>query len=209
MKRLFTKAAAAFAVIIALGFSNNVQAQLEAGSVIIEPYYGMTSGKTVFTALTSVVGTSTYSAMGPLGLRFQYSLSESFAVGVDGHYATQKTEWVGEVDEWNNVTGEYDTYSYDYSAKRDRIRIMFRTSWEFVNNEKFQLNWANSFGWRNATWTFESTQDGWSESIESVNPIAFRTAIGVRYLFTENLGLNGEFGFGGGSIANLGLTIKL
>ena len=94
---------------------------------------------------------------------------------------------------------------------------MLRTSWEFVNNDNFQMHWANSIGYRMAPWDFEITSsndesaslsdivdvgDGW--------PLAFRTAIGIRYFINENIGLNMEvIGLSGGSLMNVGVSFKL
>ena len=92
------------------------------------------------------------------------------------------------------------------------IRAMVRTSWEFYNTEKFQINWANSVGYRNVDWsvTGEDSETYDLSLLDAVSsPLALRTAIGLRYLFTENIGLSMEFGLGGGNRINAGLAFKL
>ena len=81
---------------------------------------------------------------------------------------------------------------------------MVRTSWEIIHKKSFQLFWANSVGFRSANWS------GDFAGFEVVSsPLALRTAMGMRYFFTESIGLSLEFGLGGGSSVCLGGAIKL
>ncbi len=127
-------------------------------------------------------------------------VGEKFGIGVDANYSNQELTYVD--------YGSDGVTQYDYTLGRSRA--MVRTSWEFVNNERFQVNWANSFGYRTATWSYDSNEPGYvGDEVVGLNPIAFRTAIWFRVLFTENIGLNTDVGFGAGSLMNLGLTVKL
>ena len=65
-------------------------------------------------------------------------------------------------------------------------------------------------GWRSKSWTFESNQPDYDPgTFESLNPIAFRIALGGSYYFTDNIELNLELGLGGGGLARGGIAFKL
>ena len=74
---------------------------------------------------------------------------------------------------------------------------------------KFQVNWANSIGYRTASWTVTGVDAGGIDVLTVSFPLALRTAIGMRYFLTESIGLNAELGLGGGSNVHAGLTFKL
>ena len=137
--------------------------------------------------------------------------SEKFGLGLDINYSSRKVD--GNTGSFQDNNGNNQNFTYD--LKQDVIRLMIRTSWEFINNEKLQMNWANSIGYRSSTWTFNVT-DNSSASENDLSydflssPLAFRTAIGIRYFIIENFGFNFEVvGLSGGAFMNGGLTLKL
>ena len=137
--------------------------------------------------------------------------SDKFGVGIDLNYTSRSASVVDVI--FTDITGNTDYFDADIT--QSIIRAMLRTSWEFVNTEKFQMNWANSIGYRMAPWDFTITSNDTSGSLSDIIdvgdgwPLAFRTAIGIRYFATDNIGLNMELiGLSGGSLMNAGVSFK-
>ena len=139
--------------------------------------------------------------------------SDKFGIGLDLNY-TSRSSSVKNVAFQDSITGLTDYFDADIN--QNITRIMVRFSWEFVNDEKIQMHWANSIGYRTAPWDFTVTTDDESASLSDVVdvgdgwPLAFRTAIGLRYFFTDNIGLNMDLiGLSGGAFMNAGLSLNI
>ena len=186
--------------------------QLQSGDILIESNYGFIGGKGLWGAIVEEFG-SEVELVGPATFRFQYMTSDKFGIGLDFNY-TSRSSSVNNVAFQDRIKGLTDYFDADINQKITRIMVRF--SWEFVNDEKIQMNWANSIGYRTAPWDFTVTTDDESASLSDVVdvgdgwPLAFRTAIGLRYLFTDNIGLNMDLiGLSGGAFMNAGLSFKL
>ena len=191
-------------VTIGLMLSNSmaVNAQHEKGKIQIDLYHGLPQHTGIlFRAISSVTVDETVEikTLGNLGLRFQYYLAPKFALGIDANYTNR------------SATINYALTGFEEKIQQTVIRAMLRTSWEFVKSGGFEMNWNNSIGLRNASWNWSATDPDltintdWNGGV----PIAFRSALGFRYMFTENVGLNLEVGVLGGALLNGGLTIAL
>ena len=191
-------------VTIGLMLSNcmAVNAQHEKGKIQIDLYHGLPQHTGIlFRAISSVTVDETVEikTLGNLGLRFQYYLAPKFALGIDANYTNR------------SATINYALTGFEEKIQQTVIRAMLRTSWEFVKSGGFEMNWNNSIGLRNASWNWSATDPDltintdWNGGV----PIAFRSALGFRYMFTENVGLNLEVGVLGGALLNGGLTIAL
>ena len=191
-------------------FFGNVSAQeedastsekLEKGDIIIDLSYSLAGPKGLTWRAIALNTNSDLSQLGPIGVKFQYMASESFGVGLDVSFTSRKGTWDGYGTE---LDSNFNYIEEPRAADQTIIRAMIRTSWEIINKKSFQLFWANSIGYRSANWT------GDFEGFELVSsPLALRTAMGMRYFFTESMGLSAEFGLGGGSSVCLGAAIKL
>lgn len=200
-------------------FFGNVSAQeedasnsekLEKGDIIIDLSYSL-AGPKGFTWREIALNTnSDLSQLGPIGVKFQYMASESFGVGLDVSFTSRKGTW----DVYRTEADSDTTYieiEEPRAADQTIIRAMIRTSWEIIHKKSFQLFWANSIGYRSVNWKGDYDRD-WLLSVTSASassPLALRTAMGMRYFFTESIGLSVEFGLGGGSSVCLGGAIKL
>ncbi len=216
MKRIITVLATCVLTLASL----NSQAQAyEQGNFIVDVYYGYTgpglilrsidllneevnSAGNSFNAKTSVTG--------PAGLRLQYMISDNFGVGVDASFEQKNASWTGAVFQDYDVNGNPIYGEVEGTYNVTKIKAMVRTSWEFVNTDKFTVNWANSIGYKAGGRTFDDASEETEIDFSgNLFPIAFRSAVGMRFFFTENLGAHVEFGaFGGGMILG-GLSLKL
>jgi hypothetical protein len=183
--------------------------QLQSGDILIESNYGFVGGKGLWGTIADEAGIPV-EFFGPATVRFQYMTSDKFGVGCDINYSSRSIG--GNTGTYTDLNGMPQDFTYDLT--QNVIRLMIRTSWEFVNNDKFQMNWANSVGYRMAPWTFtvtdnsNATEDNLSYDFGTW-PLAFRTAIGMRYFVSDNIGLNMEvIGLSGGSLMNAGVSFK-
>ena len=180
--------------------SNSENSYLEKGDMIIDLSYSLSAPKGLTWRAIALNTNSDLSQLGPIGVKFQYMATEIFGVGLDASFASRKGAWDGiDFDLYNS-----NDSTVSRTAEQTIVRVMVRTSWEIIHTKSFQLFWANSVGYRSANWT------GDLEALELISsPLALRTAMGMRYFFTESMGLSLEFGLGGGSFVCLGAAIKL
>jgi len=206
MKKIFT------IIFIALSFgiySNKANAQVEKGTIILEPFYGfsLSSGTKALYEVDGANSTS-YSQLGPMGLRFEYMLSDLIGLGLDVNYKKSviSSDYTSSYYDNNNyVTGNFtDTYTVP------KTWIMARMNFHFVKTESIDFYAGYGIGYKMGSYSFKSTYpNSTPANIKVLIPIAFRMSTGFRYFFTDNIGASVELGFGGGSVATAGLTIKL
>lgn len=197
MKKFFTILTA----ICALGlFSNQVNAQVEKGTIILEPFYGYSlSGGTMKLINTEGSLNNSFSQLGPMGLRFEFMVSDLIGLGVDA------------VHKKSEISTEWETYSSTYTNTNTITKtfIMARMNFHFVRTEAVDFYAGYGIGYKMGGYKFESTLEGNTEpEFDVLIPVAFRVSTGVRYFFTENIGAGVELGFGGGSVASASLAFK-
>jgi hypothetical protein len=201
MKKIFTILFGA-----ALLATTNVKAQaVEQGSVIIDAYYGAFSiSNSTFKELSGN-SAAKFTGIGPIGLRFEYMVSEKVGFGLDGNLLNQSLTWTG------TDTTAGNKLNNDYKIYRQVIRIMPRINIHFGGSDDFDGYFGIAAGYRSVTRGYTSTDPDYQgdESSATLVPISLRLAVGGRYFFTPNIGLNGEIGIGGGTIIHAGLTFKI
>lgn len=183
-------------------FSGNVKAQGE-GSIIVDGYYGYGSFyNAVFKALVSSDALeSNFKGVGPLGVRGEYMISDKIGFGLDIAYNSSMIEYT-ETDFITDVT-------YDASLKTAKFGIMPTFNYHFVNNDSFDAYFMVGIGYGNRTFTAKSDYAGYvSPTYSSTFPVASRVGVGMRYFFTENIGLNLGMGLGQGGLLNAGVSAR-
>jgi len=194
-------------VVMTFGFNNTATAQVEQGSIIIDPYYGFPNFGKKFADL--LVGDSStnvnITGIGPAGLRAEYLVADNFGVGFDFIY--------------NSVGVEYDYTDYDtngfqqtYTSKanQQRFRIQLRINYHFVQTDALDAYVGFGAGTNIRRYTFESNEPNYIEPNAisgALIPVSIRVALGARYYFIPNLGLNVELGLGGPVISG-GISLK-
>lgn len=198
-------------------------AQLEEGDVFIDIHHGLLGGKkgVIYTLIENADATSEIdidgnlktSYLGPIGGRVEYMIDDKISIGLESNYTKRVAEWTDENTEsvYNPTTDEYETStsSVDYTLTQSIIRIMVRTNYFFVNEEKYQIGFSNSLGYRMVRWDFKPFDDYYTDILTlSTWPLAYRGAFNLHYYFIPNLGINAEIGFSGGAYVNAGLSAK-
>ncbi len=191
----------------------------EKNDISVDVYYGYVGPGLILRAIDELSGDNIAgeaynpktTVIGPVGLRAQYMVANKFGIGLDVNYETKTGTWNEGISEYNTITGFYDYSNYAASYSVTKLKVMLRTSWEFVNTDKFTMNWANSIGYKAGTRTLDA---GGSDNLGidlsgSVSPIAFRTALGARYFITDNINIHADGGFFGGGWITGGISYKL
>jgi opacity protein-like surface antigen len=210
MKRRLFAAVAVLGLVIA---PNTSGAQVEQGSIMIDPYVGAPTANVWWQQVVNLDGTENFSTAGSpvsFGGRVEYMLADNFGLGIDVNYAIAGYKYTDPQYLYDGTTGMYQSGEYKYTSKR--LRAMLRFNYHFVQTDNLDMYLGVGAGYKNvkrtATWTTSSGTDDDATLTGSLLPVAFRVAMGGRYYFIPNLGLNFEIGAGGGGIIQGGLAVK-
>lgn len=199
MKKSIFALGCALTLIVGTNFSN-AQA-LEQGNIHLDVYAG---GPNLYTTIFKELVVSsdveedvTVGGLPLLGLRFGYMVSDKISVGLDINYTTTKVE--------------YSDNSFDYEASINRLKAMARFEFHFGNSDQFDFYMPVAAGYKSNSWEYSSTDpnDNTDVDIPNLVPVAVRIGLGGRFYFTDNIGLNLEFGLGGGALIEGGIAIKI
>ena len=148
----------------------------------------------------------TFGGVPNIGLRFGYLVSDKASVGVDINYSNTIITYLDEgIDPETNLSKDYET-----TLSVPRLKAMVRFELHFGNSDNFDLYWPIAAGLNKTSYKFTSTDPNFKDDtdISLSIPVAFRTGIGGRYFFTDNIGANVEIGIGGGALLEFGLAMK-
>lgn len=194
--------------------STNVKAQaVEEGNVIIDTYYGFPNLYTaVFKSAYANSGSEInlkIGGLGPLGLRAEYMVADKIGIGLDIGMNNSYVRYSEETTVYNTTTGNYDPVTYDYDFTTQKIGVMATFNYHFLDNDQVDAYAVFGAGYGNRNFKFESTDPNYEAGdINSLIPVASKIGVGVRYFFTDNIGINLCIGFGQGGIVNGGISAK-
>jgi opacity protein-like surface antigen len=184
------------------GYSNVKSQIVEEGNVVIDIYYGWPN-------LFSVVAKNFYadddfvtglkvSSVGPIALRFEYMLSDKVGIGADLGYVNTMLEW----KETDNIS----TYYYELSIPK--ITALLRMNFHFSQSDKLDAYGTFGVGYRSRTIKWKTNDPFFvDDKTKSIIPVGARLGIGLRYFFTDNIGLGAEMGLGG-PLLSFGLSAR-
>ena len=179
---------------------------VEQGSIIIDPYYGFPNfGKKFADGFDFVEGIKV-KGLGPLGLRAEYMVADKFGLGVDFIYNSFSLN--GTIDSLNNDETVHSTYDYKYTTSR--IRLQARFNYHFVeDDDHLDAYFGVGAGTNFRRYAEDTDMPNYEEfqAIGTLLPVSMRVALGVRYYFTDNIGLNAEIGVGG-PVMSFGVSFK-
>ena len=192
---------------IALCIGNNVSAQaVSQGNIIIDPYYGYPNfGSTFAKSLEGTVDNINVTGIGPAGLRAEYMVADNFGLGIDFIYNSVNVK--GTSDSLNTDGTVYKTYDVKTFAQRYRVHL--RMNYHFVSTDAVDAYVGFGVGTNIRRFGVVTDYPNFDDSAVSgaLIPISARLALGMRYYFTENIGLNLELGIGG-PVMSGGLSLK-
>jgi outer membrane protein W len=175
--------------------SNSFSQCVKQGDIIVDAYYGFPYlwGTLVKSAYDSAGTTgTTFHNTNHLGGKFEYMATDKIGVGVEYTYANT---WVNFPD-----NGKI------YSAGIKKQRILAKMNIHFATSEKLDPYFTVGAGYKAVNIYSTDPNDKVNYNF-SLLPVAFRTSIGLRFFFTENIGINAEVGIGG-PIMQAGLSVK-
>jgi opacity protein-like surface antigen len=194
--------------------TSSVQAQaVEQGNILVDVYAGYGSlYNAVFRAfVTDTENDAKFKSIDAIGIRGEYMVADKFGVGLDICYsgATLTDPYVTSV--YNSTTDTYSNVVYEETYKTRKIGVMATMNYHFLDNDKVDLYGTFGVGYKNRKTTFENSNPDPFYVVPTFNslvPIAMRIGAGVRYFFTDNIGLNLGLGVGQGGFINGGISAK-
>lgn len=185
------------------------------GNVIVDAYYGAPNfGKSFAKTIEDNGNTSNVKigGLGPMGLRAEYMVADRIGVGFDVIYNSFSASYTT-YDTTYNSQNQPVVSRYDDEAKMSRLRVQARFNYHFdVSNPNLDAYFGVGAGtntrfykfYRNGAEDQEDFEEGTSATLI---PVSFRLCTGMRYYFSENLGVNAEIGLGG-PVVSAGLSLK-
>lgn len=195
---------------------SNVNAQVEQGSILFDAYYGFPNS-TVSLYKGSITNTDAeIRGIGGTGFRFEYMTTDNLGIGIDFNYTYGSAEYsdTDTVTVYNPTTMQNEDSLYSYSVSRSvtKIRAMFRLNYHFVQTDVVDayVGFGAGYKYRNTSWVASngSNETELGGLFDGLFPVAVRVALGVRYYFIPNLGINAELGLGGGPVVSGGIALK-
>jgi hypothetical protein len=170
------------------------------GNIIVNPFYASPSiGTLLLKSLFSEGGSETdFSYVGPVGLSFEYFLSDNISIGLEGSYT--------------NISLESNFDGIQEKLLLQTTRVYPKFNFHFKTSEKVDPYFSIGGGFKQSNIKYTTNDPNSEDDQESFTPLipfAFRTALGLRYYVNEHIGFSGEFGLGGGSLFAGGLVFKL
>ena len=145
----------------------------------------------------------TIKATGPVCLLISYMISEDIGIGLDFNYSScnKSFDYVNSLD--------LDSTIYNMDASRIIIRIMARVDYHLQTNDKLECYIGLGAGYRYPDNNYNSSDPSYTEIINvEENNFAFRLNDGLNIFVTDQIGINSEFGIGGGGLIRAGLFYK-
>ncbi len=188
--------------------SNLFSQAVSTGNFIFDAYYGAPNfGKSIYQSIEDASTTKNFTAtgVGPMGLRGEYMIGETFGLGFDVIYNSNNIKYT-QIDSLN------PSYTYNYERTMNRLRVQLRFNFHFnVTNPNLDAYFGVAAG-TNTRYRkvyvdgVESTTDTFSGS-GALFPFSLRVCTGMRYYFNQYIGLNAEIGLGG-PLVSAGLSVK-
>lgn len=183
----------------------------EQGNVIIDPYYGFPNfGKNLSDQASEGLENVNVTGYGPTGMRIEYMLADQFGIGVDAIFNGFGVEGSGTDTTGYNPDSSPITETYTARATMNRIRIQARFNYHFdISSPDLDVYMGLGAGTNIRNYKYyENDVEQTDQSLSgSLIPVSLRVAAGMRYYFTDNIGLNAELGLGG-PVISAGLSFK-
>jgi hypothetical protein len=169
------------------------------GGVVADVYYGFPN-LWAYNYSVTVQDHSEYKnpkflSLGPVGARIEYLLTNKIGVGIDASFAYTNIKYA--FDDGNGFS--------NYDLTISRFRIVPRCNIHFGNHSKVDPYVAFGVGYFHRS--VVSNPVNTDLTISAYYPISILGKFGLRYFFSDHIGLGVEMGIGG-PLAALGITGK-
>lgn len=170
---------------------------VEKGTILIDGFYGFPyfNGALLKAAYRDSLGNNNQVRnLNHFGGKVEIMLSDKIGVGLEGTWASATVRYKG-----NN--GQI------YTAGIDKIRILAKFNFHFATSEKIDPYLTGGLGYKNTKIYTNEPSATVNKLTLNVIPVAFRVGIGMRYFFTDIIGVHAEVGLGG-PLMQGGLSLK-
>lgn len=182
------------------------------GNFILDPYYGAPNfGKSLLKNITfnnQNINSTGAGGLGPMGVRAEYMLADKFGLGIDFIFNSTKLGLT--YDSLYSDNTLYRRYQGELAMKR--IRVQLRFNYHFISTNKMDAYVGIGAGSNTRIWSVTNTDPNYQFEKGKVKgtllPFSMRAAVGLRYYFIPNLGLNAEIGIGG-PLVSAGVSVKI
>lgn len=203
---LLTSAKTTVVVLLFVMLSPALKSQVfEEGNAFASIGYGFPNFTNTWFKLIAIGTEENYSnsAFGPLHAKFEYALTDKLGLGLSVNFATAKGQWDETTSEYNTTTGMYEENTYTETLRLTSWNALARINWHWVDHDKVDFYTGIGIGYNSNKFNYTSTDPDFDEEteMEEVNqlvnlvPIGYETTLGLRYLFSDNLGAYMELGW--------------
>lgn len=168
---------------------------VEKGTVIVDAFYGFPyiNGTLLKAAYTDSVGNSNQvKNLNHFGGKVEIMVSDKIGVGLEGTYAMASVR--------------YPSGGQIYTAGINKLRVLAKFNLHFATGESIDPYFTCGIGYKN-TKVYDDYPNSATNITLNIVPIAFRAGIGMRYFFSDIVGVHAEVGLGG-PIMQGGLSFK-
>lgn len=151
---------------------------------------------------------------GPAGLRLEYRMADRLGIGFDAIFSGFSLSGFQRDSSFNDVTQVYDYTNLPVTFSMNRIRIQARITYHLeISNPKLDVFFGFAAGSNLMLDKYEV--NGVEKNAKGLSdlgnmftmPVSMRTCIGLRYYFSESIGMNFEMGLGG-PLLSTGLAVR-
>ena len=170
------------------------------GKFIVDVYYGYpyVMGELLKNSISTLVTDAKINNRNHLGAKFEYMANDMVGMGIDYTYATITSNFV----ETGHTEGHHKS-----QESLTKQRFLLRINVHFATTENLDPYTITGFGYKQTTWKSDYDSDIRIPFLNTA-PLAFRFGAGLRWFFTDNVGINVEAGIGGPIIQG-GISVKL
>lgn len=159
---------------------------VDQGNMIVSIGYGAPNWSKLLFSSTGTYKILNGSGVGPIHGKFEYMVSDRFGVGLSVNHVGMSMNY--DVDD-----GFGTVYNYKLSYNSTAFNIRF--NWHFFNQDGFDMYAGAGVGYKVSKYAWDTTDpNGGNLDYGSLVPIAMEVSVGMRYFFTENIGIYAEFG---------------
>ncbi len=194
-----------FTVTTLLLFNSNLFAQkdrssggncVQQGTILIDAFYGFPYWNG--TILKSEYSGTSYDNTAVrnynhVGGKVEFMINDHIGIGLEGTFARA------------TVNYQRSNLKY-YTGGIDKLRILGKFNFHFATSANFDPYCTAGIGYKN-TKVYDNEPGPEPDLGLNIVPVAFRMGVGVRYFFSDAIGINAEVGLGG-PLMQAGLSLK-
>lgn len=155
---------------------------VEKGTIIIDAFYGYPyyNGVILRALVNNTIGN--VHNTNHLGGKVEYMVNDNIGIGAEVTYADASVSY-------------RDSLYRTYTAGVSKLRVLAKMNFHFATDANIDPYCTVGAGIKQTTFYDNSTSG--VEWTGNLIPVAFRMGVGLRYFFTDAIGVNAEVGLGG------------